>query len=420
MSLQSALERQREIYINGFSGKKPRTPFHSSSLREAAKKRASRVAWAYIDGAASDESTMNRNRKAFDEIAIIPKMMCNSPDADFSSELFSTQLPFPFLIAPIGGLDMIYKNAELMVSAACKNTQTPYVFSNQAGSSMESCSEVLGDTGRWFQLYWSRSDDLVLSLVKRAEQCGCKAIVLTIDTTMLGWRGRDLELAYLPFMHGLGIGQYTSDPVFQNYLKTGWDEGSLIETPKPKMTLTAIGHVIKLLFKYKGRLKEGLEAAKLFTRIYSNPSLTWDKIGWLKTKTDLPVIVKGILHPEDALKAKEAGADGIIVSNHGGRQVDGALASIEALVEVRKVLPRAFKIILDSGIRNGSDIVKSIALGADAVLLGRPYVYGLAAGKERGVEDVIRNFQNDFELTARLSGCCNLKEITGELIYHKT
>lgn len=417
MKLISAFERQREIYLRGFAGKVSDIPFHADILRREAEKKMSRTAWAYVDGGASDEKTMSRNRKAFDELAIIPRMMRDNSQADYSSDLFGTRLHFPLLIAPIGALDMIHREADLMISRACKNTGTPFIFSNQAGQSMERCAAEMDSADRWFQLYWSKSDDLVLSFVKRAEDCGCKAIVLTTDTTMLGWRARDLSLGYLPFLHGLGIAQYTSDPVFREYLKTGWQADEESPAGRPPLSLITLYHALRLLFRYKGDLKTGMASAKLFTRIYTNPSLNWEKVSWLKTQTQLPIIIKGILHPDDALKAKEAGADGIIVSNHGGRQVDGALASIEALRDIRKVLPKPYKVLLDSGIQSGSDVFKAIALGADAVLLGRPYVYGLAIAKQRGVEEVIRNFQNDFELTARLSGCRSLEEINRDSLY---
>lgn len=372
--------------------------------------------WAYVDGAASDESTMQRNRKSFLDVAILPSMMHDNSAADFSSDLFGTKLDFPFLLAPIGALDMIDKNADRIIAAACKNTGVPFVFSNQAGNSMEACAAEMGDVPHWFQLYWSRSDELVLSLVKRAEDCGCKAILLTVDTTLLGWRARDLALGYLPFLHGLGIAQYTSDPFFRNFVKNGWD-GADQSNLKPRITLETIRNIFSLRSNFRGSLNEAMASVKLFTQIYSNPALNWEKVSWLKSRTHLPVLIKGILHAGDAVKARDSGADGIIVSNHGGRQVDGAISTIEALPKIRMVLPKPFKILLDSGIRTGSDIFKAMALGADAVLVGRPYVYGLAIQKQKGVEAVIQNLQNDFELTARLSGCKNLQEINESYLF---
>jgi lactate 2-monooxygenase len=410
MNTISAFERQKEIYIRGFSGEKSAIPFQSDLLRAKARKYMSRTAWAYVDGAASDENTMQQNRKAFSDIALLPSMMHDNSTADFSSDLFGTRLNFPFLLAPIGALDMIDKNADRMIAAACKNTDVHFIFSSQAGNPMEACAATMGETPHWFQLYWSKSDDLVLSFVKRAEDCGCKAIVLTVDTTLLGWRTRDLELGYLPFLWGLGIAQYSSDPVFQGYVKNGWSNGGQSNL-KPKATLQTIRNILKLKSNFKGTMKEAMALVKLFTQIYSNPALSWEKVTWLKSKTHLPVFIKGILRADDAIKAKDSGADGIIISNHGGRQVDGAIPTIEVLPKIRMALPKPFKILLDSGIRTGSDVFKAVALGADAVLLGRPYVYGLAIQKQKGVEAVIQNLQNDFELTARLSGCKSLQEI---------
>lgn len=416
IKIQTAFERQREIYIRGIAGQRSDIPFNSGELRAKAKKYMSRAAWDYVDGAASDEATMARNRTALDEYRIIPKMMRDNSAASFSSALFHTRLPVPFLIAPIGALDMVTKHADRKIAAACRQTGAPFIFSNQAGDSMESCAGVMGETDRWFQLYWSKSDDLVLSLVKRAEDCGCKAIALTVDTTMLGWRSRDLSLGYLPFLKGYGIGQYTSDPVFMRYVRSAW-EGEVQNDSKPGFTMGTIRHILRLRRNYKGPFKEAMRSAQLFTQIYTNPALHWEQVSWLKSKTNLPVIIKGILHPDDAREAVRAGADGIVVSNHGGRQVNGAVASIDMLPEIRRVVPKPFKILLDSGIRNGSDVFKAIALGADAVLLGRPYVYGLAMAGQQGVESVVRNLQNDFELTARLSGCRSLDEIDSTCVH---
>ena len=418
MDILSAFERQKEIYIKGFSGEKSTIPFQSDLLRNKARKYMSATAWAYVDGAAADENTMHQNRKAFADIAILPSMMQDNSAAGFSSDLFGTKLNFPLMLAPIGALDMIDKNSDKMIAAACKNTGVPFIFSNQAGNAMEACATAIGETDHWFQLYWSKSDDLVLSFVKRAEDCGCKAIVITADTTLLGWRTRDLELGYLPFLWGLGIAQYTSDPVFKDYVKNGWI-GTEQSNIKNKVTLHIIRNILKLKSNFKGTMKEAMASVKLFTQIYSNPALSWEKVTWLKSKTHLPVFIKGILRADDAIKAKDSGADGIIISNHGGRQVDGAISTIQALPKIRMALPKPFKILLDSGIRTGGDVFKAIALGADAVLLGRPYVYGLAIQKQKGVETVIQNLQNDFELTARLSGCKSLEEINESYLFIK-
>jgi lactate 2-monooxygenase len=325
------------------------------------------------------------------------------------------------LLAPIGALDLICPSADRLVARACRDTGIPFIFSNQAGTPMEICAGEMGDTPRWFQLYWSKSDDLVLSFVRRAEACGCRAIVLTVDTTLLGWRTRDLALAYLPFLRGIGIAQYTSDPVFRDLLhqkKLTPAAGA----PRPAITPTTIANLLRQKSHYPGGLwknlfsKEPLEAVRLFTNIYSNPALSWDKVVWLRQQTQLPILIKGILCAEDATQAAACGANGIIISNHGGRQVDGAISTLDALSAVRQALPRPFPVILDSGIRSGSDMLKALALGADAVLLGRPYAYGLGIKRQEGVKEVIMNLLNDFELTARLAGCRNLGEINKDTI----
>jgi lactate 2-monooxygenase len=421
MPFLSALDRQRLIYGNGLSGKRPVIPFRAHALRERAREKMSEKAWAYIDGGAGNEDSIAANAAAFSKVAIIPRMMRPNETADFSTSLLGMKLSFPLLLAPIGALDLICPSADRMVARACRDTGVPFIFSNQAGTPMEVCAAEMGDTPRWFQLYWSKSDDLVLSFVRRAEACGCRAIVLTVDTTLLGWRTRDLALAYLPFLRGLGIAQYTSDPVFMDLLhqkKLPPAAGA----PRPAITPATIANLLRQKSHYPGGLwknlfsKEPLEAVRLFTNIYSNPALSWDKVIWLRQQTQLPILIKGILCAEDATHAAACGANGVIISNHGGRQVDGAIPTLDALGAIRKALPRPFPVILDSGIRSGSDMLKALALGADAVLLGRPYAYGLGIKGQEGVKEVIMNLLNDFELTARLAGCRNPGEIHQDLL----
>lgn len=422
MPASQAIERQRSIYTEGLSGGRPLIPFHALALRELARQKMSAEAWAYIDGGAGNEESISGNASAFSALAIRPHMMRPNDTADFSTTMSGLNLAFPVMLAPIGALDLVCTGADRIVARACNETGTPFIFSNQAGTPMEACAAEMGDTPRWFQLYWSRSDELVLSLVRRAEACGCRAIVLTVDTTLFGWRSRDLALGYLPFLRGMGIAQYTSDPVFRELLRKGEGRQPAAGAPKPNINLTTIANLLRLKARYPGgfwknlRSAEPLAAVRLFTAIYSNPALNWEKVSWLCEQTRLPILIKGILRADDARQAASSGASGIIVSNHGGRQVDGALPTLDALEEIRKALPKPFPILLDSGIRSGSDCFKAIALGADAVLLGRPYAYGLAIARQQGVRDVILNLLSDFELTARLSGCRNLAEINEDMI----
>ncbi|HTR30987.1 MAG TPA: alpha-hydroxy-acid oxidizing protein [Puia sp.] len=416
-----ALDRQRAIYSSGLSGARPAIPFHAQTLRDQARRKMSAEAWAYIDGGAGNEESMGRNTAAFSAVSIRPHVMRPNDSADFSATLLGTNLPFPVLLAPLGALDLVCPEADRIVAQACRDTGTPFIFSNQAGTPMETSSAAMGDTPRWFQLYWSRSDELVLSFVRRAEACGCSAIVITVDTTLLGWRSRDLSLGYLPFLRGLGIAQYTSDPVFRDLLAAG---GGLPGpgAPRPPVNLTTIANLLRLKSRYPGgfwknlRSAEPLAAVRLFTSIYSNPALSWEKVTWLRGQTRLPILIKGILRADDARQAAACGASGVVVSNHGGRQVDGARSTIDALQEIRRAMPKPFPVLLDSGVRSGSDFFKAIALGADAVLLGRPYAYGLAIARRQGVRDVILNLLSDFELTARLAGCRTLAEIDKEMI----
>jgi lactate 2-monooxygenase len=279
---------------------------------------------------------------------------------------------------------------------------------------MEGLAQILEDSPHWFQLYWSRSDALVESLAARAERCGCSAIVITLDTTMLGWRSRDLEGAYLPFLRGKAIAQYTSDPVFRRLISEGALEPS---EQQPRPTLAAVRTLIELTRAYpdgfvrtllSGR---GRAAVQRFTEIYSRPSLTWDTLAFLRERTRLPIVLKGILHPDDAARAVAEGIDAVIVSNHGGRQVDGAIATLEALPAVVAAVDGRIPVLLDSGVRGGADVFKALALGARAVLIGRPYVYGLAIAGRSGVREVIENLAADFDLTMGLAGCRAVSEI---------
>jgi lactate 2-monooxygenase len=286
---------------------------------------------------------------------------------------------------------------------------------------MEECARAAGDAPRWFQLYWSTHDELVESLVARAEACGCTAIVLTLDTTMLGWRIRDLDLAYLPFLRGKGIAQYTSDPVFLEALqRTLREEGP----PTGRISLAAIGTLWELASAFPGSRAQGLRsglaraAVRRFVETYSRPSLSWDDLVFLRERTKLPILLKGILHPADATAAIAHGMDGIVVSNHGGRQVDGAVGTMDVLPAIVEAVRGRVPVLLDSGVRSGADIFRALALGADAVGLGRPYVWGLAAGGEDGVREVIRNLRADFDLTLGLAGCASLADIARDSVQH--
>ena len=408
-------ERQTSIYLGGVGGRKPRVPVGMAALEKAAEERMSKQAYAYVAAGAGSERTVRANTAAFERERIVPRMLRDVESRDTSVELLGQRLSSPFLIAPIGVLELAHPDADLAVARAAKATGVPTIFSSQASKPMEECARAMGATARWFQLYWSTSDELVESFVARAEACGCGAIVVTLDTTILGWRPRDLDVAYLPFLRGKGIAQYTSDPVFRRLISDGSSGGSPAEEPRP--TLSALMTLLQLTRAYPDgfrstlRSGRGRAAVQKFIGIYSRPSLTWDDLPFLRERTRLPIILKGLLHADDARRAIDAGVDGVIVSNHGGRQVDGAIATLDALPNVVEAVDGRIPVLLDSGIRSGADAFKALALGAKAVLLGRPYVYGLAVGGSAGVREVLDNFMAEFDLTMGLAGCRSVADI---------
>lgn len=378
-----AERRQTEIYLSGLTGNVPEIPADFPTLETRAEAAMTEDAFAYFAGGAGVEGTAAANRDSLDRWRIIPRMLRDVSERDLSVTLFGTTLPSPFLLAPVGVLELAWEDGDRATARAAASEGVPMVISNQASASMEQIAEAMGDAPRWFQLYWSRSRDLVASFVRRAEACGCSAIVVTLDTPLLGWRPRDLNRAHLPFLRNLGLAQYTSDPVFH-----------------------------EMLGKPPAEAPE--EAVQLFVRTYSNPSVTWDDLGFLREHTRLPIVLKGIIDPEDGARAVDAGVDGIVVSNHGGRQVDGALGAADALPGVVGSVGGQIPVLFDSGIRGGADAFKVLGLGADAVLLGRPYAYGLALAGEDGVRTVIRNMKADFELTMALAGRGSVDEIDAE------
>jgi lactate 2-monooxygenase len=378
--------RQFEIYLQGaMSGAKPIVPIAFAELERQAREKLTPEAYAYIACGAGFEHTVEENTAAFDRWRIVPRMLRDVAQRDLSIELFGRKLPSPLLVAPIGVQELAHQDADLATAKAATAERVPMIFSNQASVPMETMAAAMGDAPRWFQLYWSKSDDLVASLVSRAEKCGCDAMVVTLDTTLLGWRTRDLDYAYLPFIRAMGIAQYTSDPVFRAMLQKPPEE-------------------------------DRLAAAQLFMTIYSNPALTWDNLAFLREHTSKPILLKGINHPDDARQALDHGMDGLVVSNHGGRQVDGARAALDGLEEIAQAVGGRVPLVFDSGIRGGAGMFKALALGANAVCVGRPYVYGLALAGEAGVRAVLRNMIADLDLTMGTAGCASIADIDRDML----
>ena len=410
-------QTQGAIYSAGVAGARPRVPTAMRELEAQAMQAMSPEAGGYIAGGAGREDTMHDNLAAFRAWKIVPRVLRDVEYRDTSTTLLGMTMPVPMLTAPIGVLEMAHPDADLAVARAAGRAGIPMIFSNQASVPMEECAAALGSTPRLFQLYWSRSDDLVRSFVERAERCGCRGIVLTLDTSMLGWRPRDLDLANLPFLRGMGIAQYTSDPVFRRELDLPLI-GAAGNAPATRITWQALAVLRDLLRRTPGPLADKLrtdwprKAVRRFVATYSRPSLQWSDLARLRTMTSLPILLKGILHPDDARLAVEHGVDAIIVSNHGGRQIDGEIASLDALPAIAAEVRGQCPLLLDSGIRGGADVFKALALGASAVLLGRPYVYGLALAGEAGVAEVLRNVQAEFDLTMGLAGCTGVAGIS--------
>jgi len=416
----AALRRQSEVYVGGMSGQTPLIPVGARELEQAARRAMTPEAYAYVAGGAGGEATMRANLAAFERRRIVPRMLRNVGERDISVELFGRTLPAPILTAPVGVLELAHAEADLAVARAAAEVGVPMVFSSQASVPMERCAAEMGASPRWFQLYWSKNDAVVESFVRRAEGCGCEAIVVTLDTTLLGWRTRDLDLAYLPFLRGKGIAQYVSDPVFMESLREPVPPAA--PPPARKLNLTSLAALAALTRAHPGsflkNLRSGvpLAAVQQFIATYSRPSLTWDDLPFLRQRTRLPILLKGILHPDDARRALDHGIDGIVVSNHGGRQVDGSIATLDALPSIVAAVDGRVPVLIDSGVRGGADVFKAVALGARAVLVGRPYVYALALAGRAGVAELLRNLIADFELTMGLAGCASIGEIGADCL----
>ncbi len=400
--------------MRGLGGQRPRVPTAPVPLEAAAERHMRPDAFAYVAGSAGAERTAQANLSAFERVHLLPRRLVGRESRDLSVTLFGETYPAPLLLAPVGVLELAHPDADLAVARAAHHEGIPYVLSSQASHPMERVAAAMNGTPHWFQLYWGTDDGVTRSFVQRAERSGARAIVVTLDTTLLGWRPRDLDRGSLPFLRAQGIAQYLSDPVFRSRLSV--PVGPAGEAPPVSAALlrVAVQHLAKAR-------AFGLSAAQVraacarFVATYTNPALSWDDLAKLRAWTGLPVVLKGIMHPDDAREAARRGVDGLIVSNHGGRQIDGERATLDALpgvVEAAGDLP----VLMDSGVRTGADIAKALALGARAVLLGRPYVYGLGIAGEAGVREVIQNTVAEFDLTLGLLGARAASELDARFL----
>ncbi len=417
--------RQNVIYRAGISGITPKVPTEAGCLEAAARRSllrrpGGRRAWAYIYGGAGSGATMDANREAFDRRRIVPRMLRDTSERDLSVELFGRRLPAPVLVAPIGAAGLITRDADLDVGAAAAQRGLPYILSSQGSSPMEATAAAMGSAPRWFQLYWSKDEALVDSFIARAEAIDAGALVVTLDTTLLGWRPWDLDLGSLPFTRGVGIAQYTSDPRFAELVAERISAD--VEDEPVTVTPQAVWTMLEMARNHPGGLLDNLRApetraaVQTFLDTFSNPALTWDHIATLRERTRLPVVLKGVLHPDDARRAFDVGVDAVMVSNHGGRQVDGSVGTLDALADIRAAVGPEATLLLDSGVRGGADVIKAMACGADAVTLGRPHLYGLAIAGRRGVGEVLDNLLAEIDLTMSLSGASSWGEVDESLL----
>lgn len=381
--IPSGMRRQQHIYTLGLQGGALSIPISLSLLEQKAKEILSPPAYDYVAGGASGEDTVRANREAFYRRRIVPRMLRDVSQRDLKVELFGSQLPAPIILGPVGVQGILHAEGEVASARASASLGLPFALSTASSRTIEEVAQAADSAAsslRWFQLYWGKNPDLTGSMLERAERAGYQALVVTLDTSMLAWRERDLQHAYLPFILGHGLANYFSDPVFR----------ALLPQPPEQNPAAAI---------------------QVWSSLFSNTALTWNDIPFLRKHTSVPIILKGILHPRDAAHAVEAGVDGLIVSNHGGRQVDGAIATLDALPAIVREVNERIPVLFDGGIRRGADVFKALALGARAVLLGRLYTWGLAVAGEQGVRDAVQNLLADFDLTLALSGYTSCRSL---------
>jgi lactate 2-monooxygenase len=374
-----------EIYGRGMGGETPAVPVPVEDLERLARETMEERAANYVFAGAGTEDTMHANREAFRRRRIVPRMLRDVAERDLSTTVLGTPLPAPLLLAPIGVQKVVHEEGELGTARAAAAVGLPMIASTASHFTMEEIAEASGEGPRWFQLYWPNDPELLESFVGRAEGAGYGAIVVTVDTFIPGWKPRDLQQAWLPFLEGSGNANYFQDPVFRAGL----------EQPPEEDMGAATGRYLGVL---------------------SNPALTWGDLAKLRELTSLPILVKGIQHVDDAREAASRGIDGIVVSNHGGRQVDGALGSLDALAPVADAVGGELTVLFDSGIRGGADVFKALALGADAVCLGRPYIWGLALDGQAGVETVLKMVLAELDLTMALCGLTRLDQLGPEAL----
>ncbi|MGW0517592.1 lactate 2-monooxygenase [Crossiella sp. NPDC003009] len=380
---------QNEIYLQGLADQRPPMSTDPTALEAMAKGLMDPGPFGYVAGGAGSGATMRANRAAFDHWRLVPRMLRDATQRDLSTTVLGRQLPAPVLLAPVGVQAIVHPDAESASARAAAALGLPMIMSTASSSTIEEVAEASGEGPRWYQLYWPNDDEVCASILRRAKAAGFTALVVTLDTWTLAWRPADLDQAYLPFLRGIGTAVPFSDPAFR---------AGLAKTPEEDPQLA--------ILRWVG--------------LFTGQDKSWDRLSFLREHWDGPIVLKGIQHVEDARRAADAGIEGIVVSNHGGRQVDGAIASLDALPGIAEAVGDRLDVLFDSGVRTGADVLKALALGAKAVLLGRPWVYGLAHSGEAGVRHVLRSILADTELTLGLSGHRTLGELDRDALAEVT
>jgi lactate 2-monooxygenase len=376
---------QSEIYLQGLADQIPAFTTDAAVLEGVARGRMEPGPFGYVSGGAGSGATVRANREAFDRWRIVPRMLTGATERDLSTTVLGTAMPAPVLLAPVGVQAIMHPDGELATARAAAALGVPMVLSTAASNTIEDVAEANADGPRWFQLYWPNDNEVTISLLQRAKAAGFTALVVTVDTWTLAWRPADLDRSFLPFIRGIGTAIPFSDPAFLAGL-----EKSPEEDPQ--------------------------SAVLRWIPMFTGTDKRWDQLPFLREHWDGPILLKGIQHVDDARRAHDAGMDGIVVSNHGGRQVDGAIGSLDALPEIVAAVGDRLTVLFDSGIRTGADIVKALALGAKAVLLGRLYVYGLALDGEAGVRHAVRSVLADLDLTLGLSGHRTVADLSSDTL----
>ncbi|SDG20686.1 FMN-dependent dehydrogenase, includes L-lactate dehydrogenase and type II isopentenyl diphosphate isomerase [Lentzea fradiae] len=373
MRMTSFASYQNEIYLQGLGGTVPPFTTDPDALEQSARDRLGPGPFWYVAGGAGSGATMRANREAFDRVRIVPRMLTNATERHLGVTVLGTELPAPVMLAPVGVQSILHPDGELATARAAAELGLPMVLSTASSHTIEEVAEASGEGPRWYQLYWPNDPDVCASLLERAKKAGYTALVVTLDTWTLAWRPHDLDQAYLPFLRGVGTAIPFSDPAFR---------AGLQKAPEDDLPMAILRWV----------------------QLFTGTDKSWDQLSFLREHWDGPIVLKGIQHADDARRAVESGMDGVVVSNHGGRQVDGAVASLDALPSIVEAVGEQVDVLFDSGVRTGADIVKALALGAKAVMVGRPFAYGLAHGGQVGVKHVLRGLLADFDLTLGLSG----------------